>query len=78
MDIHPHTKNAAAQAARARFIYEGRSIADWARTNGFSPKLVYEVMAGRPALRGKSHIIAVLLGLKDGLVRERKGRRASR
>lgn len=52
---------------RAEFQRRGLSIAEWARVNGFSCALVYQVLAGRKrCLRGQSHQIAVRLGLKDG------------
>lgn len=52
---------------RAEFERRGLSIAEWARVNGFSSALVYQVLAGRKrCLRGQSHQIAVRLGLKDG------------
>jgi gp16 family phage-associated protein len=54
-----------------RWVFErlGVSIADWARMNGFSSALVYQVLAGRKrCLRGQSHQIAVRLGLKDGCI----------
>lgn len=52
---------------RAEFQRRGLSIAEWARMNGFSCALVYQVLAGhKRCLRGQSHQIAVKLGLKDG------------
>jgi gp16 family phage-associated protein len=51
----------ARQALRAN----GRSVAEWARHNGFPAALVYAVLGGRrKCLRGESHRIAVALGLK--------------
>ncbi len=55
-------------AARKRFIDTGTSIAHWARTHGYLPSLVYNVLAGRETHRGKSHEIAVLLGIKAGTI----------
>lgn len=47
----------------------GLSIAEWARENGFSPKQVYQALnAKHKPTRGKSHQIAVKLGLKDGII----------
>jgi len=40
--------------------------------HGYSPDLVSVVMTGRKCVRGKSHEIAVLLGLKDGEIRSRR------
>ncbi len=50
------------------FSFRGISVAEWARSNGFTPSLVYQVLRSSniPA-RGKSHSIAVRLGMKDGL-----------
>lgn len=53
---------------RAQFIAQGICIADWARENGFTPSLVYDIISGRKkCMRGQSHQIAVLLGLKQSL-----------
>lgn len=50
---------------RQVFIEEGVSVAEWAREHNFSLALVYAVLKGRnQATRGKSHKIAVALGLK--------------
>ncbi|OYT88747.1 MAG: DNA-binding protein [Burkholderiales bacterium PBB3] len=47
------------------FYLEGLSVADWARSNGFSHQLTYSLLAGRlRAKRGEAHRIAVALGLK--------------
>lgn len=52
---------------RADFNRIGKPVTEWAREHGFKPTLVYEVLRGRILCkRGKSHEIAVLLGLKDG------------
>lgn len=46
----------------------GLSIAEWARENGF-PKQLYQVLnAKHKPTRGKSHQIAVKLGLKDEII----------
>ena len=52
--------------AKKEFERCGVSIAEWARSNGFSTTLVYRVLNGTAAKRGQSHEIAVRLGLKDG------------
>lgn len=55
--------------ARARAVFEntGWSVAEWARLQGFSTGLVYQVLEGRrKCLRGQSYRIAVALGLKQG------------
>lgn len=47
----------------------GISIARWSRQNKFKPSLVYQVLrSGQIPLHGESHKIAVLLGIKDGIV----------
>ncbi|MHB1359387.1 MAG: DNA-binding protein [Rhodocyclaceae bacterium] len=53
---------------QAWFRESGVSVIDWAAENEFSPALVYAVMKGkRKCLRGKSHHIAVALGMKHGI-----------
>lgn len=50
---------------KAQFQAEGISIAEWARTQGFNPKLVYRVLNGSvQGSRGQAHAIACRLGLK--------------
>lgn len=61
--------------ARAWLSYQGITVSQWARENGFSISLVFEVLAGRKkCLRGKSHNIAVLLGMKHGQLTDRPAR----
>lgn len=51
------------------FARHGASIAEWARINGFSAAVVYQVLQGkRRCLRGQAHQIAVALGIKDGAI----------
>lgn len=53
------------QQIRTSFHANGICIADWARERGFPANLVYDILSGRKkCLRGKSHQIAVQLGLK--------------
>lgn len=67
MRTKPHIKTP--EEVRAEFDRIGVSIAAWARKNGFQRGLVYEVLASRRRCkRGNSHKIAVLLGLKDGVI----------
>lgn len=55
-----------AAQAKARLIAQGMSYAQWADENGFSRRLVYEVLSGRRLCRrGVSHRVAVALGLKN-------------
>jgi gp16 family phage-associated protein len=57
--------------ARQGFIYRGESKVAWARRHGVSLKLLHEVLGGRrKGLRGETHKIAVLLGIKDGILLE--------
>jgi len=56
-----------AEAREQHFNRIGKPVTEWARENGFKPNLVYEVLRGRILCKhGKSHKIAVLLGLKEG------------
>lgn len=58
-----------AQEVRNEFIYKGISITSWARANGFNQATVSQVLSGKnTATRGKGHAVAVLLGLKDGVI----------
>ncbi|PPC83158.1 MAG: DNA-binding protein [Methylotenera sp.] len=54
-------------SAKSIFDESGISVAEWARVNGFSSALVYQVLDGsRKCLRGQSHQIALALGIKNG------------
>lgn len=56
---------------KAKFRREGRTVAQWAKDNGYEPNRVYRVIGGfDKAYHGKAHDIAVKLGLKDGVIRE--------
>lgn len=51
------------------FQVTGISIQSWARSNGFNPNLVYQILkSDQIPLRGQSHRIAVALGLKAGRI----------
>ena len=55
------------EQVRQIFEEHGISIAEWARRNGFSVPLAYQILSGnKKCLRGQSHAIAVALGLKEG------------
>lgn len=73
-----HAETAAARTpeeARAWLDYQGITVAQWARENGVHDSLVREVLAGRKkCLRGMSHNIAVLLGMKRGQLTTRPAR----
>lgn len=57
------------EEAKAEFIRHGQSVASWAKKNGFPTALVNQVLNGSlSCLRGKSHEIAVRLGIKDGVI----------
>ena len=50
---------------KAIFAAHGQSIAGWARSNGYRPSDVYQVLDGRAkGRRGRSHEIAAKLGMK--------------
>lgn len=52
----------------------GISVAEWARSRGFAPALVYRVLHGETkARRGQTHEIAVALGLKRPPTQEEVG-----
>lgn len=56
-----------AEQVREDFLRRGATIAAWATERGVSPQHVSNVLSGRnKGVRGKSHKIAVLLGMKDG------------
>lgn len=58
-----------ARQVKRELIERGQSVSGWARANGFKPQHVFEVLAGRNrGLRGGAHKIAVLLGMKRGVV----------
>jgi len=54
---------------RQELARRGIAINEWAREMGFSPGLVHQVLAGRlRCTRGQSHKVAVMLGLKKGVI----------
>lgn len=56
-----------AEQARAMLNRKGISIAAFAKQHGLHKRLVAGVLEGRYQCRiGKSHIAAVLLGMKEG------------
>lgn len=59
------------EEVKAEFRRNGITINAWARANGFTKLAVHRVISGESkCYRGKSHKIAVLLGLKDGEIVE--------
>lgn len=54
------------QQVKDDFSTNGKSIAEWARDNNFSPDLVYRIFkTNKIPRRGESHKIAVKLGIKE-------------
>jgi gp16 family phage-associated protein len=63
--IQPPAEARRVLITRHTFRERGISVMDWARERGFSPHLVYAVLAGsRKCLRGQSYRIAQELGMK--------------
>jgi len=63
------------EQALAEIRRSGQTVCGWARKHGFSPRLVRAVIYG--VVKGKwgeSHKIAILLGIKDGVIVEDEGR----
>lgn len=59
----------ALKAARSRFDHDGETVQAWAVRHNVSASTVYEVLAGRKKCRrGDAHRVAVLLGLKAGVI----------
>lgn len=57
--------------ARENLSYRGKSITKWADEHGFTIDQVRDVLRkDRPCHIGVSHKIAVLLGIKDGIIEE--------
>jgi gp16 family phage-associated protein len=70
MTTRHHVKTPA--EARADFVRRGEAVTSWAHEHGYSPSLVFEVLRGRiKGRRGKAHEIAVLLGMKEGVIERR-------
>lgn len=54
---------------RAEFARTGQSISAWARANGVQVNTVYAILDGKKkGLRGEAHKVAVLLGIKNGVI----------
>lgn len=55
-----------AEQVKQRLFNQGMTISGWARVNGYSPRMVSCVLNGQiKGHFGKSHEIAVKLGLKS-------------
>lgn len=64
------------EQVRQEFAERGISKAQWAAKHKVNANLVYEILAGnsrRRCLRGQSHKVAVLLGIKAGVIEEVTG-----
>jgi gp16 family phage-associated protein len=58
-----------AAEARAWFTEHGISISEWCREHGFGVSLTRQILEGKKAcVRGQSHQIAVLVGMKRGVI----------
>ena len=58
-----------AAQAKAWLEYQGKSVQEFAREHGVDPATTYHVLAGRKkGKRGEAHKVAVLLGMKDGII----------
>ena len=61
-----------AAQAKAWLEYQGKSVQEFAREHGVDPATTYQVLAGRKkGKRGEAHKVAVLLGMKDGIITSR-------
>lgn len=62
------------EEARAELERKGLSVRGWALSHGVSPGTVQGVLSGRLSGRfGASHKVAVLLGIKDGVISQEEG-----
>ena len=67
MNVHQSIPLQTIEEVRNEFNRRGVSISAWARANQVSEQLTYQVLSGKKrCLRGQSHDIAVLLGIKAG------------
>ncbi|SDU97813.1 DNA-binding protein [Pseudomonas mucidolens] len=58
-----------AAQAKAWLDHQGKSVQAFAREHGVDPATTYQVLAGRKkGRRGEAHKVAVLLGMKEGVV----------
>jgi gp16 family phage-associated protein len=57
------------EQALSEIRHRGETVSGWAKKHGFDPRLVRAVIYGRVKGRwGESHKIAVMLGIKDGVI----------
>ncbi|GFM49063.1 DNA-binding protein [Pseudomonas capsici] len=58
-----------AAQAKAWLEQQGKSVQEFARENNIDPATTYQVLAGRKkGRRGEAHKVAVLLGMKIGVI----------
>lgn len=58
-----------AAQAKAWLEQQGKSVQEFARENSIDPATTYQVLAGRKkGRRGEAHKVAVLLGMKIGII----------
>jgi gp16 family phage-associated protein len=58
-----------AEQVRAEFHRRGISIAEWARQHKVDQSTTYQVLYGtKKGRRGEAHRVAVLLGIKEGVI----------
>ncbi|HBO5583970.1 TPA: DNA-binding protein [Pseudomonas aeruginosa] len=61
----------AREAARQSIYDQGLTVREWAARNELDESTVYAVLNGqKKCLRGKARRVAVLLGIKDGVVKQ--------
>jgi len=69
MGIHAQLKSR--EEAKKDLVRRGISVTAWARKHGVTADQVRDVLRkDRPCNYGASHKIAVLLGIKDGIIDE--------
>lgn len=57
------------EQVKEEFRRGGVNVSQWARDHGVSRMAVMDVLRGvRKGYRGESHKVAVLLGIKDGVI----------
>lgn len=58
-----------AAQAKAWLEEQGKSVQEFARENSVDPATTYQILSGRKkGRRGESHKVAVLLGMKVGVI----------
>lgn len=67
----PTKKTKTPDQVRAELERRGITLAEWSRQHGADYQTVRDLLAGRAKGRtGKAHRVAVLLGLKDGVIEQ--------